>query len=365
MGENTTTNQGTHSIGIVERETGIGRDTLRIWERRYGFPEPARNEKGERVYSDSQVRRLQRLRRLLDQGLRPGKVLPLGEDALHRLEASLFPQAAQQTDASIQTLVDAVRCADTGKVELLLQTQYQNQGMERFIVETVTPLLSAVGELWAGGRLQIFQEHFLSDQLIRFLNTQIAKLQKTGRVTVCFFGDGASNQGTFHEAINIAASFSLPVVYVCENNLFGVGTRQCPAVRKIENIADRAVGYGIPGVVVDGNDVLAVYGAASEAVERARAGEGPTLIECKTYRWRTHFEGEPDTYRDPAEVKEWLAKEPIGRFKAALVKQGVLTEDEAQAIEQRVIEELEEAVRFAYDSPEPAVAEALTDVYAG
>jgi len=192
-----------------------------------------------------------------------------------------------------------------------------------------------------------------------------AKLQKTGRVTVCFFGDGASNQGTFHEAINIAASFSLPVVYVCENNLFGVGTRQCPAVRKIQNIADRAVGYSIPGVVVDGNDVLAVYGAASEAVERARAGEGPTLIECKTYRWRTHFEGEPDTYRDPAEVKEWLAKEPIGRFKAALVKQGVLTEDEAQAIEQRVIEELEEAVRFAYDSPEPAVAEALTDVYAG
>ena len=180
MSENTATNQGTHSIGIVERDTGIGRDTLRIWERRYGFPEPARNEKGERVYSDSQVRRLQRLRRLLDQGLRPGKVVPLGEDALHRLEASLLPQAAQQTDASIRTLIDAVRCADTGKVELLLQTQYRNQGMERFILETVTPLLSTVGELWAGGKLQIFQEHFLSDQLIRFLNTEIAKLQKAG-----------------------------------------------------------------------------------------------------------------------------------------------------------------------------------------
>ena len=190
------------------------------------------------------------------------------------------------------------------------------------------------------------------------------KLQKTGRVTVCFFGDGASNQGTFHEAINIAASFSLPVIYVCENNLYGVGTRQCPDVRKIESVADRAVGYGIPGVIVDGNDVLAVYKAVSEAVKRARAGEGPTLIECKTYRWRTHFEGEPDTYRDPEEVKEWLAKEPIGRLKATLLKQGVLTEDEAQAIEQRVMEELEEAVLFAYESPEPDVAEALTDVYA-
>ena len=191
-----------------------------------------------------------------------------------------------------------------------------------------------------------------------------AKLQKTGRVTICFFGDGASNQGTFHEAINIAASFSLPVIYVCENNLYGVGTRQCPDVRKIESVADRAVGYGIPGVIVDGNDVLAVYKAVSEAVKRARAGEGPTLIECKTYRWRTHFEGEPDTYRDPEEVKEWLAKEPIGRLKATLLKQGVLTEDEAQAIEQRVMEELEEAVLFAYESPEPDVAEALTDVYA-
>jgi pyruvate dehydrogenase E1 component alpha subunit len=191
-----------------------------------------------------------------------------------------------------------------------------------------------------------------------------AKLQKTGRVTVCFFGDGASNQGTFHESINIAASFNLPVIYVCENNLFGVGTRQCPAVRKIENVADRAAAYGIPGVIVDGNDVLAVHNAVSNAVERARAGEGPTLIECKTYRWHTHFEGEPDTYRDPAEVEEWRAKEPIGRLRAMLVKEGVVTEDEAQAIEQRVMEELEEAVRFAYESPAPDVAEALTDVYA-
>jgi TPP-dependent pyruvate/acetoin dehydrogenase alpha subunit len=191
-----------------------------------------------------------------------------------------------------------------------------------------------------------------------------SKLQQTGRVTICFFGDGASNQGTFHESINIAAAFSLPVIYVCENNLFGVGTRQCPMVRKIENIADRAVGYGIPGVIVDGNDVLAVYDAVSSAVERARAGEGPTLIECKTYRWRTHFEGEPDTYRDPKEVEAWLAKEPIARHRSTLIEQGILTDEQAEAVEQRVMEELQEAVRFAYDSPEPDVAEALTDVYA-
>lgn len=191
-----------------------------------------------------------------------------------------------------------------------------------------------------------------------------SKLQKNGRVTACFFGDGASNQGTFHESINIAAAFDLPVIYVCENNLYGVGTRQCPKVRKVENIADRAIAYGIPGVIVDGNDVVAVYEAAKKAVERARAGQGPTLLECKTYRWRAHFEGEPDTYRNPAEVREWMAKEPIGRFKERLLKEGVCTHEEAQAIEQAVVQEVEDAVRFAYESPLPDVSEALTDVYA-
>lgn len=132
-----------------------------------------------------------------------------------------------------------------------------------------------------------------------------ARLRKSSQVTVCFFGDGASNQGTFHEAINIAAAFDLPVVYVCENNLYAVGTRQSQ-VRKVEDIADRGVGYGIPGLAIDGNDVIAVYEACQEAVDRARAGRGPTLIECKTYRWRTHFEGEPDTYRPLEEVEAWL-----------------------------------------------------------
>ncbi len=190
-----------------------------------------------------------------------------------------------------------------------------------------------------------------------------AKLRHTQQVTVCFFGDGASNQGTFHEAINIASAFSLPVIYVCENNLYGVGTCQ-KDVRKVKDIAVRAKSYDIPGVIVDGNDVLAVYQAVSQAAARARAGQGPTLIECKTYRWRTHFEGEPDTYRDPAEVEEWLKREPIAPFRRRLIEAAILTDAEAQEIEEGVKKELEEAVRFAMESPDPELDEALRDVYA-
>ena len=176
-----TGNQGTYAIGVVERDTGIGRDTLRIWERRYGFPKPVRNEKGERIYSESQLRRLQRIRRLLDQGMRPGKVLPLGEHALDELEASLLPETPQPLNETIRALLDAIRSADAEQVELLLRNQYEKQGMRGFILDTVTPLLNAVGDLWAGGKLQIFQEHFLSEQLIRFLNIEIANMQKSAR----------------------------------------------------------------------------------------------------------------------------------------------------------------------------------------
>jgi len=190
-----------------------------------------------------------------------------------------------------------------------------------------------------------------------------AKLRKSGQVAVCFFGDGASNQGTFHEAINIAAAFSLPVVYVCENNLYAVGTRQSK-VRKIEDIADRSAGYGIPGLIVDGNDVMAVYEACQEAIDRARAGLGPTLVECKTYRWRTHFEGEPDTYRPREEVAAWLKREPIAPYRRRLVERGILTEDEADQIVARVVNELDEAVEFARMSALPAPESALDGLWA-
>jgi pyruvate dehydrogenase E1 component alpha subunit len=190
-----------------------------------------------------------------------------------------------------------------------------------------------------------------------------AKYRKSGQVAVGFFGDGASNEGAFHESLNIASAFDLPVVYVCENNLYAVSTRQSD-VRKIEDIADRATGYGMPGVVVDGNDVTAVYEVTKEAVERARAGEGPTLIECKTYRWRTHFEGEPDTYRPPEEVAAWRAREPIAPFRKMLIDQKVFKKTELDAIDQAVTEELDQAVEFGRTGPLPQPQEALQDLWA-
>jgi acetoin:2,6-dichlorophenolindophenol oxidoreductase subunit alpha len=190
-----------------------------------------------------------------------------------------------------------------------------------------------------------------------------AKLRKSGQVAVCFFGDAAANQGTFHEAINIASALSLPAVYVCENNLYGISTRQS-RVCKVEDIAERSIAYAIPGLTIDGNDVLAVYESVSAAVERARAGSGPTIIECKTYRWRVHNEGEVANYRPAEEVKAWMAREPIAPFRKLLVDRGYLTEAEATAIEEQVVADVEEAVRFARESPLPDPETALTDLWA-
>ena len=189
------------------------------------------------------------------------------------------------------------------------------------------------------------------------------KLSKTDQMVACFFGEGASNQGTFHEGINMASVWKLPVIFVCENNLYAMGTRQSKAMA-IQNIADRAVAYGIPGVVVDGNDVLAVYEVTQKAVERAREGEGPTLIECKTYRHKGHSRVDPAKYRPKEEVEEWLAKDPIKRFKEKLLQTKMLTEAEIQQIEGEASAKIEEAVRFAMESPYPAPEEALEDVYA-
>jgi len=190
-----------------------------------------------------------------------------------------------------------------------------------------------------------------------------ARLRHTDQVTVCFFGDGATGQGTFHEAINLASAFALPIVYVCENNMYAVGTRT-RATRNIDDIADRGAAYGIPGLVVDGNDVIAVYEATREAVERARSGGGPSLVECKTYRWRTHFEGEPDTYRPPQEVAAWIAREPVAPYRRQLIESGVLSEAEAGQIEAAVLRELDEAVEFGRHSPDPEPESALEDLWA-
>lgn len=190
-----------------------------------------------------------------------------------------------------------------------------------------------------------------------------AQLRKTDQVVACFFGEGASNQGTFHESINLAATWKLPVIFVCENNLYAMGTRQS-RVMAIENVADRAGAYGIPGVVVNGNDVLAVYDVACDAVKRARSGGGPTLIECKTYRHKGHSRVDAAKYRPKEEVDQWLAKDPLKTLKERLLQTNTLNEGEIQKIEKEVSAEIEDAVKFAVDSQYPAPEEALEDVYA-
>jgi len=188
------------------------------------------------------------------------------------------------------------------------------------------------------------------------------KYRGTDQVVACFFGDGAANQGTFHEGLNMASIWKLPVIFVCENNHYGISFHQSKSMN-VADIADRAAAYDIPGVVVDGNDVIAVYEAAEEAVKRARAGEGPTLIECKTYRHRGHFEGDPMVYRPKEEFEAWLEKDPLPRFEAKLLEMGVLTKEKIEQIEKDIEAKLEEAIKFAEESPFPAPEELTEDVY--
>jgi TPP-dependent pyruvate/acetoin dehydrogenase alpha subunit len=190
-----------------------------------------------------------------------------------------------------------------------------------------------------------------------------AKMRGTDQVTICFFGDGASNRGTFHEGINLAACWDLPAVFIIENNQFGEYTRNTDAC-KVPNLADRAKAYGIPGVIVDGNDVLTVYEAVADAVKRARKGEGPTLIECKTWRHHGHFEGDTKTYMSKEEAAEWMKKDPILLFKLKLLKMGVMTDEIADKINQEIANEIEKSVQFAEESEYPDAEEVLNDVYA-
>jgi acetoin:2,6-dichlorophenolindophenol oxidoreductase subunit alpha len=191
-----------------------------------------------------------------------------------------------------------------------------------------------------------------------------AQMEGKGGVAVSFFGDGASNAGPFHECLNIAASWKLPMLYVCENNLYAAQT-PAAATHALSDVASRAAGYGIPGVVVDGNDVFAVYQAAHAAVERARSGGGPTLIECKTYRWRAHTErrGQPDL-RDRAELDAWLRRDPIALLAQQLREQGEVDGAGLQSIENEIAQALEAAVAFAEASPFPLPDQAIEDVFA-
>jgi TPP-dependent pyruvate/acetoin dehydrogenase alpha subunit len=188
-----------------------------------------------------------------------------------------------------------------------------------------------------------------------------SKVKKSGEVTLAFFGDGASNNGTFHESINMAAAWKLPVIYLCENNGYGVSV-PIQTVTNTPDISARAKGYDIPGVTVDGNDVLAVYEAVKEAVAYARAGHGPSIIECRTYRMRGHFEGDPDTYRPKEITEEWKKKDPIKRFRQFLLEVGV-SQEEIEAVDRASTVEIEAAYAFAMESPYPDVKEVSLDVY--
>lgn len=190
-----------------------------------------------------------------------------------------------------------------------------------------------------------------------------AVLEGSDRVSVAFFGDGASNQGSFHETMNIAAAWSLPMIFVCENNMYAEMTPFSETVKEVD-IAKRAIGYGMPGVIVDANDVLEVLDAARVAVARARAGEGPTLLELKTYRRGGHFQGDPCKYRTREEEAHWQARDPVDRFRAVVLQAAAFTADELVSVEAGLAADITEAIEFALASPDPVSQDALHHVYA-
>lgn len=187
-------------------------------------------------------------------------------------------------------------------------------------------------------------------------------IRKDGLVTLCFFGDGASNQGTFHESLNIAGIWKLPVIFICENNQYAVGSR-FENTSASKTVADRAKAYDIPGIRVDGTDVLEVQRVVGEAIERARNGEGPSLIECVAYRWSGHHAGDPATYRPQEEIEEWKKKDPIKLYEQYLIAAGLADQDEIDHVHIQVKEELKEVVAFAKASPEPSPDTLMTNVF--
>ncbi|MFP4021600.1 MAG: thiamine pyrophosphate-dependent dehydrogenase E1 component subunit alpha [Halanaerobium sp.] len=189
-----------------------------------------------------------------------------------------------------------------------------------------------------------------------------SKMRGTDQVTICFFGDGATNEGAFHEALNMAAIWDLPVVFVCENNLYGL-TGPADEMLSVKDVAARANSYDMPGVIVDGNDVLDVYETVGEAVKRARKGGGPSLIEAKTYRWKGHFVGDPELYRDQEEVEKWKERCPIKKYKEFLIETKGIDSKELDEIEEKVKNEVKAAVKFAKESPEPEIETVFEDVF--
>jgi pyruvate dehydrogenase E1 component alpha subunit len=189
-----------------------------------------------------------------------------------------------------------------------------------------------------------------------------AKRMKTGRVAVSFFGDGANNEGAFHEALNMASVWKLPVIFVCENNQYGMST-STERSTAVKNVADRAVAYSMPGVIVDGNVFADVAAASRDAVARARAGEGPTLVECKTYRTRGHSRSDRNRYRTKEEIESWIERDPIKAFEEDLIAYGLISAAEVAGIKADVETEIREAIDFAIASPAPEISSLTRNVY--
>lgn len=297
----------------------------------------------------------QKLQEFFAAGEIPGFVhLYLGEEAV------ATGACAALTDADMITSTHRGHghlLAKGGDLKLMMaeifgrQTGYcKGKGGSMHIADLDLGILGANGIVGGGGPLAVGA-------------ALAAKYKKTDNVAMCFFGDGASNQGTTQEALNMASAWKLPLVFVNENNGYGISCPQSKSMAVVD-IADRAAAYDMPGVVVDGNDVLAVHEAVTEAVKRARKGQGPSLVECKTYRWRGHFEGDACTYRCPEELEEWMAKDPIPRFESKLLESKTLTKKEVEKIKERIAKEIDDAVTFAKESPMPSTSVLLDDVYA-
>lgn len=188
------------------------------------------------------------------------------------------------------------------------------------------------------------------------------KMQKRDDVAICFFGDGANNEGAFHEALNMAAIWKLPVVFVCENNKYGMSV-SVERATAVKNIADRAAAYAMPGVTVDGNSLSDVAEAVDAAVARARAGEGPSLVENLTYRHRGHSKSDRNRYRTKEEIEDWISRDPIGRFEAELQEYGVMDPSQIEQLRADVEHEIAAAIEFAKNSPAPRIEDATRFVY--
>jgi pyruvate dehydrogenase E1 component alpha subunit len=247
--------------------------------------------------------------------------------------------------------------AKGGKLDLMMAELYgkatgycKGKGGSMHIADVDLGILGANGIVGAG-------------QPISVGAAWACKYKGTDNVAVCFHGDGASNRGTFHEAMNMASVFKLPVVFICENNMYGISNYQRNHMT-VSDVSDRAASYGIPGATVDGNDVVAVYEAVNAAVEQARKGGGPSIVECKTWRHRGHFEGDPANYKDEKEQAEWLGKDPIPRLAKKILDTGAAKQADLDAIDAEVDALIAKAVDFAENSPFPDVADLLEDVVA-